>query len=311
MSKNCIETNKLTKSYGKARGIREVSLVVEEGEIFGFIGPNGAGKSTTIRSLLGMITPSSGTAKIFDLDVKQDRKRVLQGIGYMPSEAMFYTGMRVGDIIQYSADLHKKDCSKEADLLCDRLNLDKKKKVEELSLGNRKKVSIVCAMQHDPKLYILDEPTSGLDPLMQREFFNLLEEKHKQGATLFMSSHVLSEIQHHCTRAAIIREGRIIASDTVEALSKTNTRRVNLTIVGNEQVAIQLESQLAKQMKDINVKTNGTELLNMEFLYTGDMNALMHNIGQTNIKDIRITEPDLEEIFMHYYTNGGMNNDRI
>ncbi|WP_167957599.1 ABC transporter ATP-binding protein [Anaerosporobacter faecicola] len=311
MNNNCIETKNLTKSYGKARGIREVSLVVEEGEIFGFIGPNGAGKSTTIRSLLGMITPSAGEAKIFNLDVRKNRKEILQGIGYMPSEAMFYTGMRVGDIIQYSADLHKKDCSKEADILCDRLKLDKKKKVEELSLGNRKKVSIICAMQHDPKLYILDEPTSGLDPLMQREFFNLLEEKHKQGATLFMSSHVLSEIQHHCTKAAIIREGRIIVSDTVEALSKTNTRRVALTIMGNEKIAKQLEERLTKQIKDLNIKASGAELINMEFLYTGDMNALVQYIGQTNIVDIRITEPDLEEIFMHYYTNGGMNNDCI
>lgn len=297
MSK-CIETINLTKFYGKSRGIIDVNLTVEEGEIFGFIGPNGAGKSTTIRALLGLITPTSGTARIFDKEVKNNSTEILNHIGYMPSEAMFYTGMRVGEIIKYSANLHKRDCNSEANRLCDRLKLDVKKKVEELSLGNRKKVSIVCAMQHNPKLYILDEPTSGLDPLMQKEFFALLEEKHKSGATLFLSSHVLSEIQHYCTKAAIIREGKIIVSDTVEALSKTNTRRVNIT--GDEKVYKLIIEQILSQIKDLQSNSKG-----IEFLYTGDMNELLRIISQYTIQDIRITEPDLEEIFMHYYVNGG------
>lgn len=294
----CIETTKLTKFYGKARGIIDVNLTVEEGEIFGFIGPNGAGKSTTIRSLLGLITPTSGTARIFDMDVRTNRTEILSNIGYMPSEAMFYTGMRVGEIIKYSADLHKMDCSSEAHMLCDRLKLDVKKRVEELSLGNRKKVSIVCAMQHNPKLYILDEPTSGLDPLMQKEFFALLEEKHKLGTTIFLSSHVLSEIQHYCTKAAIIREGKIIVSDTVEALAKTNTRRINIT--GDENIYPILIEQLSNQIKDLQRSSKG-----IAFLYTGDMNELLRIISHFTVQDIRITEPDLEEIFMHYYVNGG------
>lgn len=294
----CIETANLTKFYGKARGITDVNITVEEGEIFGFIGPNGAGKSTTIRSLLGLIAPTSGTARIFDMDVMTNRTEILNHIGYMPSEAMFYTGMRVGEIIKYSADLHKMDCSSEANLLCDRLKLDVKKKVEELSLGNRKKVSIVCAMQHNPKLYILDEPTSGLDPLMQKEFFALLEEKHKSGATLFLSSHVLSEIQHYCTKAAIIREGKIIVSDTVVALSRTNTRRINIT--GDEKAYQLIIEQLSSQIKDLHSNSKG-----IEFLYTGDMNDLLRIICHFTIQDIRITEPDLEEIFMHYYVDGG------
>lgn len=294
----CIETAKLTKFYGKARGVIDVNLTVEEGEIFGFIGPNGAGKSTTIRSLLGLITPTSGTARIFDMDVKTNRTQILSNIGYMPSEAMFYTGMRVGEIIKYSADLHKMDCSSEANMLCDKLKLDVKKRVEELSLGNRKKVSIVCAMQHNPKLYILDEPTSGLDPLMQKEFFALLEEKHKSGTTIFLSSHVLSEIQHYCTKAAIIREGKIIVSDTVEALAKTNTRRINIT--GDENMYPILIQQLSSQIKDLQSNSKG-----IAFLYTGDMNELLRIISHFTIQDIRITEPDLEEIFMHYYVNGG------
>lgn len=294
----CIETAKLTKFYGKARGVIDVNLTVEEGEIFGFIGPNGAGKSTTIRSLLGLITPTSGAARIFDMDVKTNRTKILSKIGYMPSEAMFYTGMRVAEIIKYSADLHKMDCSGEANMLCDRLKLDVKKRVEELSLGNRKKVSIVCAMQHNPMLYILDEPTSGLDPLMQKEFFALLEEKHKSGTTIFLSSHVLSEIQHYCTKAAIIREGKIIVSDTVEALAKTNTRRINIT--GDENIYPILIEQLSSQIKDLQSNSKG-----IAFLYTGDMNELLRIISHFTIQDIRITEPDLEEIFMHYYVNGG------
>lgn len=294
----CIETAKLTKFYGKARGIIDVDLTVEEGEIFGFIGPNGAGKSTTIRSILGLITPTSGTARVFGKDVKTNYTEILSDIGYMPSEAMFYTGMRVSEIIKYSADLHKMDCSGEANILCDRLKLDVKKRVEELSLGNRKKVSIICAMQHNPKLYILDEPTSGLDPLMQKEFFALLEEKHKSGTTIFLSSHVLSEIQHYCTKAAIIREGKIIVSDTVEALAKTNTRRINIT--GGEDIYPILIEQLSSQIKDLQRGSKG-----ITFLYTGDMNELLRIISQTTIQDIRITEPDLEEIFMHYYVNGG------
>lgn len=294
----CIETAKLTKFYGESRGIIDVNLTVEEGEIFGFIGPNGAGKSTTIRSLLGLITPTSGTARIFDMDVKTNHTEILSNIGYMPSEAMFYTGMRVGEIIKYSADLHKMDCSSEANMLCDRLKLDVKKRVEELSLGNRKKVSIVCAMQHNPKLYILDEPTSGLDPLMQKEFFALLEEKNKLGTTIFLSSHVLSEIQHYCTRAAIIREGNIIVCDTVEALAKTNTRRINIT--GDENIYPILIEQLSSQIKDLQRGSKG-----ITFLYSGDMNELLRIISHFTIQDIRITEPDLEEIFMHYYMNGG------
>lgn len=293
----CIETANLTKFYGKARGITDINLSVEEGEIFGFIGPNGAGKSTTIRSLLGLITPTSGMARVFDMEARSNRTKLLNDIGYMPSEAMFYNGMRVAEIIKYSADLHKMDCSSEANILCDRLKLDVKKKVEELSLGNRKKVSIVCAMQHNPKLYILDEPTSGLDPLMQKEFFALLEEKHTSGATIFLSSHVLSEIQHYCTKAAIIREGKIIVCDTVEALSKTNTRRIHIT--GDEKVYPIIIEQLSSPLEDLQTSNRG-----IEFLYTGDINELLHIISQFTIQDIRITEPDLEEIFMHYYVNG-------
>ena len=169
-----IKTDGLTKYYGKHRGIEGISLSVDEGDFFGFIGPNGAGKSTTIRTLMGLLSPTGGTAEIFGMDVCKNKTGILSEVGYLPSEAVFYGGMRVRDILRLSADLHKKDCTEEAKRLCERLELDPSRKIDELSLGNRKKVGIVCAMQHRPRLYVLDEPTSGLDPLMQREFYSLL-----------------------------------------------------------------------------------------------------------------------------------------
>ena len=283
-----IEINNLTKFYGKARGIIDVNMVVKEGEFFGFIGPNGAGKSTTIRTLLGIIHATSGEGKVLGFDIKKESKKILSEIGYLPSEVMLYSDMKVKDILKLSSDLHKKDCKKESAYLCKRLQLDVNQKVEELSFGNRKKVGIVCALQHNPRLLILDEPTSGLDPLMQKEFFDILKERNKKGTTIFLSSHILTEIQNYCKRAAIVREGRLIACDSVEALAKTKAKRV--TITGN----ICLD--------DLDgIKDEKKELDTHSFLYSGDMNKLICCISKSEIKDISITEPDLEEIFMHYY----------
>lgn len=289
-----IETKKLTKYYGKSRGIIDLDLTVNEGEFFGFIGPNGAGKSTTIRTLLGLIYPTSGEAKIFGKDIIRDKKEILADIGYMPSEATFYSGMKVREIIALSAKIRKTDCSAEADRLCERLTLDKEKRVEELSLGNRKKVSIVCALQHKPRLCILDEPTSGLDPLMQKEFFDILKERHSGGATILFSSHVLSEIQKNCSRAAIIKDGRLIALDSVENLSKTNAKRV--TLHGVKTVPETLAAKSAE--------TNGDSV---SFLFNGDIKELLNAVNSLPIYDMTITEPSLDEIFMHYYEKGGEN----
>lgn len=287
-----IETKKLTKYYGKSRGVIDLDLTVEEGEFFGFIGPNGAGKSTTIRTLLGLIYPTSGEAKIFDKNIIRDKSEILSYIGYMPSEANFYSGMRVKDIIELSAKMRKADCSAEADRLCERLALDKKKRADELSLGNRKKVSIVCALQHKPRLCILDEPTSGLDPLMQKEFFDILKERHSNGATIFLSSHILSEIQKNCSRAAIIKDGRLIALDSVEKLSKTGAKRVTLHGVNTVPQALAVKSE---EVGDDSIS----------FLYNGDIKTLLDSVSALPIFDINITEPSLDEIFMHYYEKGG------
>lgn len=206
-----IKTENLTKYYGKSRGVLELNLSVEQGEVFGFIGPNGAGKSTTIRTLLGLVSPTKGSAQIFGMDTVKNKEAVLQKVGYLPSEAIFYPGMKVKDILKLSADLRKKNCAAESKSLCERLQLDRNRKVDELSFGNRKKVAIICALQHRPELLILDEPTGGLDPLMQREFFEIIRERSSQGTTVFLSSHILSEVQHNCSRAAIIRKAEIIA----------------------------------------------------------------------------------------------------
>ena len=217
-----IQTEHLTKSYGKARGITDLTLHVPAGSCFGFIGPNGAGKSTTIRTLLGLISPTSGSAKVLGLDCVRERTAILEQVGYMPSEAMFYPDMRAGEVIRYSAALRKQDCRREAEALCGALDLDIRKRIRELSLGNRKKVSIVCAMQHRPALYILDEPTSGLDPLVQRAFWELLDQRRQNGATVFLSSHVLYEVQRYCGLAAIIREGQLVVQGTTEELDIEN-----------------------------------------------------------------------------------------
>lgn len=268
-----ISIQNLTKYYGKHKAVDGLSLNVERGDIFGFLGPNGAGKSTTIRSLLGLITFREGDAEILGMDVKTHHREILSRIGYMPSEAMFYPSMKVKEVIRFAADMRKLDCTVEAQMLCERLQVDQNKRIEELSLGNRKKVSIVCAMQHKPELFIFDEPTSGLDPLMQAEFFKLIMEYNKLGTTCFLSSHVLSEIKKYCKHAAIIREGKLICTDTVENLTRTNTKRIRMIRDGKEE----------------------------DFVFKGDLNRLFAGFAGHDIEDIVIEEPELDEIFMHYY----------
>lgn len=287
-----IKTNNLTKYYGKARGITDLNLSVEKGEFFGFIGPNGAGKSTTIRTLLGLISPTSGNAEIFGKDIINEKEAILQNVGYLPSEALFYQGMKVKDVLKLSADMRKKNCKAEAELLCERLQLDTSRKVDELSFGNRKKVAIVCALQHKPDLLVLDEPTGGLDPLMQKEFFDILRERNREGDTIFLSSHVLSEVQRNCTRAAIIRDGRIIACDSVDVLAKTSAKRV--TVHG----MVNLEN-----LDGVRDRNDMEE--SVSFLYGGDMDSLLRALSSGQVKDLTVTEPDLEEVFLHYYEKDG------
>lgn len=286
-----IEIKNLTKSYGKARGVNNINFFVKKGDIFGFVGPNGAGKSTTIRTTLGLIKPDSGFSKVFGKEIYKGNVDVLKNVGYMPSEAMFYPNMKVDEIIKLSQDIHKKDCSAYADELCERLQVDRKKKIDQLSLGNRKKVSIVCAMQHKPELYILDEPTSGLDPLMQKEFFNLLIERNNEGATILLSSHILTEVQRYCNRVAIIREGNIVTVDSIEELSASKSKKVRL-VGANEVVKLDGMSAIAISEEE------------QSFLYNGEVERLIKELGKIHFEDITIEEPSLEEIFINYYEKG-------
>lgn len=268
-----MEITNLTKNYGKHRGIEGVSFQVEKGEIFGFLGPNGAGKSTTIRAILGLIRCREGKIRVCGYDAVRNREEVLRRIGYMPSEAWFYPGMTIREILKMAAGVRGVDCTQEAGKLCDRLQLDDRRKISELSLGNRKKVSIVCAMQHCPELFIFDEPTSGLDPLMQNQFFLLIKEYVEQGATCMLSTHVLSEVQNHCSRVAIMKEGKLIVTDTVEHLLASKTKRIRMVRDGEK----------------------------LDFLYQDDLNRLYRELEGHDIEDILIEEPSIEEVFMHYY----------
>lgn len=290
---NVIETNNLTKSYGKSRGIIDISFSVKEGEIFGFIGPNGAGKSTTIRTLLSLIYPTSGSAKIFGKDIVEYGPEIKKEVGYLPSEVFYYDNMKVIDLLKYSASFYKKDCIKRINYLAEEMNLDLNKKIDGLSFGNKKKVGIVQGLLHEPKLIILDEPTGGLDPLMQQKFFDLLKEENKKGATILFSSHILSEVQRLCDRVAIIKEGRIIKLEKISTLKENNYK----------QFKIETLSKLDKNYFNINgVNKLETKENMISFIFKGNINTIIKKISSIEISNIWIDEPDLEEIFMHYYS---------
>lgn len=289
---NVIEINQLTKNYGKARGITDITFNVEEGEIFGFIGPNGAGKSTTIRTLLSLIYPTSGNAKIFGMDSVKYAPEIKKQIGYLPSEVFYYENMKVMDLLKYSASFYKKDCSKRIKELAGIMDLDLTKKMDDLSLGNKKKVGIVQGLLHEPKLLILDEPTSGLDPLMQQKFFELLEMENKKGATILFSSHILSEVQKLCNRVAIIKEGKLVTVEKISTLQENNYKK------------FKIDTQSTVGEDDFNM----TGVTNLEvkghivsFLFKGNINLVLKKIAEMDITNIWIEEPDLEEIFLHYY----------
>ncbi|AET67114.1 ABC-type multidrug transport system, ATPase component [Desulfosporosinus orientis DSM 765] len=292
---NVIEINNLTKYYGKERGIIDISFDVEEKEIFGFIGPNGAGKSTTLRTILGLIYPTSGSAKIFGMDCIKYGPEIKKEIGYLPSEVFYYDKMKVIDLLNYSASFYKKDCRKRIKELAEVMDLNLNKKIDDLSFGNKKKVGIVQGLLHEPKLIILDEPTSGLDPLMQQKFFELLQDENKKGATILFSSHILGEVQRMCDRVAIIKEGRIIQLDKISALQENNYKKIKVQTMGN----------LDKNYFNIDGVSNIDLKDNLiSFIFKGNINSIMKKIADIEIANVWIEEPDLEEIFLHFYEKG-------
>ncbi|GAB6668932.1 ABC transporter ATP-binding protein [Streptococcus uberis] len=273
MAENIITIDHLSKSYGRHLALDQLSLTVEKGEIFGFLGSNGAGKSTTIRCLLGLIKYRKGKVTLFN-DRYHSLEESLDHIGYMPSEAMFYPNMTVKQVIDFAAKAHPNhDCKREADRLCKLLEVPLQKKIQDLSLGNRKKVSIVCALQHQPDLLILDEPTSGLDPLMQERFFQIILDAKEKGKTCFLSSHVLSEVKAYCDRVAILKKGKLLAVDRVENI-------------------------MHSQKKQVTIWKDGQSITKT---FDGKLSDLLSDLSEIKPDDLLIEEPSLEDLFMHYY----------
>ena len=295
MNTPAIEIAGLTKTYGRDRGIDNISLEVDEGEIFGFIGPNGAGKSTTIRVLLNLLFPTSGSAKIMGLDIVRDSKKIRARTGYVPSEANPYSNMVSEEFLRYCASYFPvtKGEEKINDLI-ELFEVERKRKISDLSSGNRKKLSIIQSLLHSPALLIVDEPTTGLDPLMQARFFDILKEENRRGMTVFYSSHTLSDVQLLCRRVAIIREGSIINVEEIEALRKKQLKKVHIEF--NESIDNRITGLYGIENRVIISEKA------QEFMYSGNINMLISAVKDSDIVDMTIEEPSLEEIFMHYYS---------
>ena len=294
MSEQAIVLNELTKHYGKHRGINNLSFSVNQGEFFGFIGPNGAGKSTTIRTLMGLIRPTGGSASIFDLDCHSKASVIARDVGYLPSENSYYENMKVRELLQYTADLYGMDCKTKMKELADRLNLDLSRKIADLSLGNKKKVGIVSAIMTSPKRIIMDEPTSGLDPLIQQAFYDILKEENSRGATVFFSSHVLSEVQKLCDRVAILKEGQLIGIQSIKELRESGYKKVSLSA----------KEAIPRDFFDLSGIANYAETADktsVSFMYNGNITAIIDKLHLLHLDDVLLEEPSLEEIFMHYY----------
>lgn len=285
-----IKITNLTKSYGKSRGIKNINLEVKEGEIYGFIGPNGAGKSTTIKTLLNFIFPTSGSAKILGKDIVSESKLIKEFTSYVPSEVRYYSDVKVKDILNYAASFFDYYDDQYLNELCSELEVELDKKIEELSLGNKKKVAIVQALLSNPKIVILDEPTNGLDPLIQQKLFNILLKEKAKGKTIFLSSHNLSEIEKFCDRVAVIKEGEII--DILD-LNKMNRDLGKRIILRSNDINIKEIEKISESFKYIDEE--------IEFIYKGNINELISLLSKYNLDKLLIEDVKLEEAFLNYY----------
>ncbi|WP_230458949.1 ABC transporter ATP-binding protein [Terrilactibacillus tamarindi] len=293
-----IELDHISKFFGKFTAVKDLSLTVDKGEFFGFIGPNGAGKSTTMNMILSFIKYDGGTVKLFGQEMPAGNVAVKKRIGYVPSDVRFYPQLRVQDLIRYTMDFHRvKENKKEVDELCELFQVDRKKKFGDLSLGNKKKVAIVCAMIHQPELLILDEPTNGLDPLMHARLFRLMKEKQEQGVTIFLSSHNLKEVEDYCSKIAFIKNGKLIG---VEDLTKMNKKVKVVTLKGR--------NLPFKQMEAIGATCISRKEQEGRFLYEEDLTQLFTTLKELSneLEDITVSNRDLEEQFMSMYENKGV-----
>ena len=285
-----IKIKNLTKIYKGKKAVDNIDLHIKEGETFGFIGPNGAGKSTTIRCILKLINKNQGEIFVNGQNIGRSEE-YKEEIGYLPSDVNLYQNFKVSEIFKYATKLYKKDCEKRLKHLVEKLEIDTTKKISELSYGNLKKVGIVIALMHEPKIIILDEPTSGLDPLKQKEFFEILKEEKEKGTTIFFSSHNLEEVKKISDRVGIIKDGKIVEIKTKEEL--TNYEYMIITIKSEELINIDFEYT----KKELIEKSNNV----IKFIYKGNINELLKKLTNINIQMLSIESPSIEEIFMHYY----------
>ncbi len=290
---NAVETKGLTKYYGKFRGVCNLNIRIQEGEIYGFIGPNGAGKSTTIRLLLNFLFPTEGEGNIFNLDIVTESAKIKNIVGYVPSEVNYYANMTVKELFEYSSRYYKISLDKSFNKLVEGFDLDLSRKIKDLSLGNKKKTAIVQSLIHKPKLLVLDEPTSGLDPLMKNQFFETIKTINNEGTTIFFSSHILSEVEKICHRVAIIKKGEVMDVNDVASLKNKFFSRVSYKLreKRNADSVLKMPGVIPAEQTDDSCS----------FIYHGDINELLKHLSQLPIEKVSITEPDLEEIFMHYY----------
>ena len=286
-----LEIKNLKKYYGNTRGVEDVSIILNKGDIYGFIGPNGAGKSTTIRTIMGLINKTSGDIYIKGKELDKDDKETKKIIGYLPSEINLYDDMTVKELFDYHESFYNKDLSKRRKELVKLLKIDEKKKIDDLSLGNSKKVGIVLALMHEPEILILDEPTSGLDPLMQSIFHDILIEERKKGTTILYSSHVLSEVSNISNKVGFIKEGKIIKEDTMDNIITENSYTY-LTIFSSEIDKIKKELKLEVKSESNNVA---------KFVNNMDPNELIKKLANYKIDKMLIEPVSLEDLFGKYY----------
>ena len=285
-----ISLKHLKKYYGNSRGIEDVSFSINEGEIYGFIGPNGAGKSTTIRTIMGLINKSDGEIYINGKELDIDDINTKKLIGYLPSEVNLYPEMTIKEILDYHESFYKIDTSKRRKELVKLLKVNENKKIEDLSLGNLKKVGIILSLIHEPKILILDEPTSGLDPIMQSVFHEILLEEKKKGTTIIYSSHVLSEVSSICDKVGFIKEGKIIKEDLIENIKKDNYTYLKITSKDVDKIKKELKLKVIKES-------------NRDIVLLNDMdtNTLINKLSKYNIERLLIEEISLEDLFLKYY----------